>query len=159
MTARVETLPGERKGLVRSMGRGFVGRCPHCGEGRIFGRFLKVQPECGTCGLALHSHRADDLPPYVGIFIIGHIVGYFILELETHYDVPLWFQLTLWPFITLASALALLQPVKGAVVGLQYALGMGGFATLPVRPSVAVSAPKELQRGPSDTREHGLGRT
>ena len=159
MTARVETLPGERKGLVRSMGRGFVGRCPHCGEGRIFGRFLKVQPECGTCGLALHSHRADDLPPYVVIFIIGHIVGYFILELETNYDVPLWFQLTFWPFITLASALALLQPVKGAVVGLQYALGMGGFATLPVGSSVAVSALKELQRGPSDTREHGLGQT
>ncbi len=156
MTARVETLPAERTGLVTSMTRGFLGRCPHCGEGRMFGRFLKVRPVCDACGLALHSHRADDLPPYVVIFIVGHIVGYFILELETNYDVPLWFQLSFWPVVTLGSALALLQPVKGAVVGLQYALGMGGFATLPVR-SVAVSPPEEPQRGQSDIRSPGLG--
>jgi uncharacterized protein (DUF983 family) len=158
MTARVETLPTERTGLVKSMARGFLGRCPHCGEGRIFGRFLKVRPDCEACGLALHSHRADDLPPYVVIFIIGHIVGYFILELETNYDVPLWFQLSFWPLVTLGSALALLQPVKGAVVGLQYALGMGGFATLPVGgPGAAVARAEELQRGQSDTRSPGLG--
>ena len=36
-----------------------------------------------------------------------------------------------WPVFTLLFALVLLQPVKGAVVGLQYALGMHGFATLP----------------------------
>lgn len=157
MTARVETLAAERTGLVPSMARGFLGRCPHCGEGRIFGRFLKVRPDCDACGLALHSHRADDLPPYVVIFIVGHIVGYFILELETNYDVPLWFQLSFWPLVTLGSALALLQPVKGAVVGLQYALGMGGFATLPVERSAAVARAEEPQLGQSDTRSPGLG--
>ncbi|MDP1340519.1 DUF983 domain-containing protein, partial [Klebsiella variicola] len=73
----------------------------------------------------------DDLPPYLVIFIVAHLVGYLILELEMGYDVPLWFQLSFWPLVTLGLALGLLQPVKGAVVGLQYALGLHGFAGLP----------------------------
>ncbi|MCJ2011195.1 DUF983 domain-containing protein [Methylobacterium sp. J-076] len=120
-----------RTGLIRAMARGFIGRCPHCGEGKLFGRFLKVRPECEACGLALHHHRADDLPPYVVIFIVAHIVGYLILETETAYEVPLWVEMGVWPAFTLLLALGLLQPVKGAVVGLQYALGMHGFAALP----------------------------
>ena len=40
---------------------------------------------------------------------------------------PLWVHLATWPALTLILCLALLQPVKGAVVGLQYALGMHGF--------------------------------
>lgn len=157
MRADLETAPAARAGLVTAMTRGFLGRCPHCGEGRIFGRFLKVRPDCDECGLGLHNHRADDLPPYVVIFLVGHLVGYVILEMETNYDVPLWFQLSFWPLFTLGLSLGLLQPVKGAVVGLQYALGMGGFATLPVGPSAAVAPSEDVQRGSTDNRAHGLG--
>ena len=121
----------ERTRLIPAMARGFIGRCPHCCQGRIFGRFLKVRPACDVCGLELHHHRADDLPPYVVIFIVAHIVGYLILETESAYDVPLWVEMGVWPVFTLVFALVLLQPVKGSVVGLQYALGMHGFATLP----------------------------
>lgn len=157
MSAIVETPPVERAGLIRAMARGFVGRCPHCGEGKVFGRYLKVRPACEHCGLDLAQHRADDLPPYVVIFIVGHIVGYFLLETEMNYDVPLWFQLTFWPIITLLGCLALLQPAKGAVVGLQYALGMHGFATLPLpRTSVAPQSGgrpgEETQHGPPSGR-------
>lgn len=143
---------GERTPLLRSMARGFLGRCPHCGEGRIFGKFLKVRPRCDVCDLELAHHRADDLPPYIVIFIIGHIVGYFLLETETNYDVPLWFQLTFWPIVTLLGSLALLQPVKGAVVGLQYALGMHGFATLPVPKAATGPQGEERPHGPGDGR-------
>ncbi|MCJ2035399.1 DUF983 domain-containing protein [Methylobacterium sp. J-068] len=148
----VKRCPRERAGLVTAMARGFVGRCPHCAEGRIFGRFLKVRPECDVCGLELAHHRADDLPPYIVIFVIGHIVGYFLLETEMNYDVPLWFQLSFWPLVTLLGSLALLQPVKGAVVGLQYALGMHGFATLPLPRISGVPQDEETQHGPGDGR-------
>jgi uncharacterized protein (DUF983 family) len=109
--------------------RGLAGRCPRCGEGRLFGRFLKVAESCDACGLEFHHHRADDLPPYLVILVVGHIVGWGILVSETRFDVPLWFHLALWPALTVVLALALLQPVKGAVVGLQYGLGMHGFGT------------------------------
>ncbi len=39
----METPVPTRTGLIRSMTRGFIGRCPHCGEGKLFGRFLKVR--------------------------------------------------------------------------------------------------------------------
>ncbi|ACA20924.1 protein of unknown function DUF983 [Methylobacterium sp. 4-46] len=114
-----------------AMLRGFRNRCPHCGEGRLFGRFLKVREACEACGTELHHHRADDLPPYLVIFIVGHVVGLAILESQMRLDeLPLWFELTFWPAVTLIMALALLQPVKGAVVGLQYALGMHGFSAI-----------------------------
>ena len=47
------------------------------------------------------------------------------------YDVPLWISMTVWPLLPLVLALVLLQPVKGAVIGLQYTFGMHGFGKLP----------------------------
>lgn len=152
MTDGIEPGHHERTPLVRAMARGFIGRCPHCGEGRIFGRFLKVRPHCDVCDLELAHHRADDLPPYIVIFIVGHIVGYFLLETEMNYDVPLWFQLSFWPLVTLFGSLTLLQPVKGAVVGLQYALGMHGFAKLPVPRAGTEPQGEETRHGSGDGR-------
>jgi uncharacterized protein (DUF983 family) len=110
-----------------AMKRGFFGRCPACGEGRLFGRFLKVNETCAHCGVELHHHRADDMPPYIVMFIVGHVVGYCVLVSETRFEVPLAVQVAVWPALTLVLCLVLLQPVKGAVVGLQFALGMHGF--------------------------------
>lgn len=121
-------LPDPDIGVMRAMARGFRCRCPACGEGRAFGRFLKVVDRCEACGTELHHHRADDLPPYVVIFIVGHVIGYGILVAEMDFVTPLWVHLTLWPTLTLVMAFLLMQPVKGAVVGLQLALGLGGFA-------------------------------
>ena len=114
--------------VPRAVLRGALGRCPACGEGRLFGRFLKVAEDCGACGQHFGHHRADDFPPYLVMFAVGHIVGYGIYVAETRFDdVPLWLHVALWPTLAIVLSLALLQPVKGAVVGLQYGLGMHGF--------------------------------
>jgi len=49
----------------------------------------------------------------------------------------LWLQLLIWLPVTTLSALALLQPTKGAIVGLQWQLGMHGFETSKLRRLVA----------------------
>ena len=108
--------------------RGLAGRCPACGQGRLFGRFLKVNDACRSCGAELHHHRADDLPPYLVILIVAHLVCWGILTAETRFEVPLWLHLAVWPALTVMLSLLLLQPVKGAVVGLQYGLSMHGFS-------------------------------
>jgi uncharacterized protein (DUF983 family) len=113
-----------------AIARGLKGCCPACGGGRLFPRFLKVADLCGDCGVELHHHRADDLPPYIVILIVGHILGWGILMAETEFEAPLWLHLAVWPLLALVLSLLLLQPVKGAVVGLQYALGMHGFAAV-----------------------------
>lgn len=135
--------------VVQAAGRGFRCRCPACGGGRLFERFLKVAPACSECGQAFHHHRADDFPPYLVMFIVGHIVGYGIYVSETRYEnVPLLFHALAWPTLTVVLCLALLQPVKGAVIGLQYALGMHGFD--PSRPG--------RQEDTDERRESGEGR-
>lgn len=114
---------------LKAVRRGLANRCPGCGRGRLFRAFLKVADECPGCGAELHHQRADDLPAYLVVLVVAHLVGWGILTAETRFDdVPLWFHLALWPALTLVLCLALLQPAKGAVVGLQYALGMHGFA-------------------------------
>ena len=51
--------------------------------------------------------------------------------IETEYAPPYALQLAVWLPLALVLSLALLQPVKGAIVGLQWALRMHGFGELP----------------------------
>jgi uncharacterized protein (DUF983 family) len=119
--------------------RGLRGRCPACGEGRMFRKFLKVADECPACGEELHHHRADDFPAYLDIVIVGHLLVPIVLAVETEIATPLWLSMTVWPLIALVATLGLLQPIKGAVVAMQWFIGMHGFeesksrrATVPV---------------------------
>ena len=117
----------KKRDLWSSLKRGFRGRCPRCGEGRLFRAFLKVDNRCSACGLDFTPHRADDLPAYLVIIIVGHIVVPTALLIETDYSPPVALQLAIYLPLTAVMSLALLQPVKGAVVGLQWALRMHGF--------------------------------
>jgi len=113
--------------LAQAMGRGFRGRCPSCGQGKLFRAFLKVVDRCPVCSAELFHQRADDAPPYFVILITGHIVVPTALLVETEFGPPLWLHAVIWGPLTLALALALLQPVKGAIVGWQWATYMHGF--------------------------------
>jgi uncharacterized protein (DUF983 family) len=117
----------EKRDVWLALKRGFRGRCPRCGEGKLFRAFLKVDNGCSVCKLDFTPHRADDLPAYLVIVIVGHIVVPTALIIETDYSPPVWLQLAIYLPITLVASLVLLQPVKGAVVGLQWALRMHGF--------------------------------
>jgi len=50
-----------------------------------------------------------------------------LLAVETVYAPPLWLSMTMWPSIALIMTLTLLQPIKGAVVAMQWFGGMHGF--------------------------------
>jgi uncharacterized protein (DUF983 family) len=110
-----------------AMLRGWRGRCPNCGEGRMFRAYLKVADHCPACGEVLHHHRADDAPSYFVILIVGHIIVPIALAVETAYAPPYWLHMALWMPATMGLSLCLLQPVKGTLVGLQWALRMHGF--------------------------------
>src|SRR5262249_53786135 len=112
---------------AQAMWRGFTMRCPSCGQGKMFGRFLKVSDHCPACREELFHHRADDFPAYLVILVVGHVIVPTILVIETNYAPPVLLQLLVWLPITMISALALLQPTKGAIVGLQWQQGMDGF--------------------------------
>lgn len=111
-----------------SIKKGLRGRCPACGEGSMFRAYLKVNEACPRCGEELHHHRADDAPPYMTIFVVGHIVGTFMLLTETTWpDAPIWLHAMVWPTLTLILSLWLLPIMKGGLIAHQWALRMHGF--------------------------------
>jgi uncharacterized protein (DUF983 family) len=114
--------------LMTALLRGFRGRCPSCGRGHLFRAFLKVADACPACGEELHHHRADDFPAYLVILIVGHLLVPLILLVEINYHPAYWIFLALFVPATLGLSVGLLQPVKGAVVALQWRTGMHGFA-------------------------------
>lgn len=124
----VPAAPTGDRAVWRSLRRGFVGRCPACGAGPLFGAYLKVRDHCERCGEPLHHHRADDAPAYVTVLIVAHIVGAAMLAvLSADEEMPLWLQAILWPALVIGLGLGLLPRIKGAVVALQWALRMHGF--------------------------------
>ncbi len=107
---------------------GLLGRCPACGEGRLFGRFLKPAPTCAACGEDFSGHRADDFPAYIVILLLGHILVPTMVEVNYVFDIPVGWQAAIWPSVALILALLLIQPVKGGVIAFQWAKRMHGFA-------------------------------
>lgn len=108
--------------------RGLAGRCPACGEGHLFRAFLKVEDHCESCGEPFRHHRADDLPAYLVIFLVGHIVVPIAMWIEIAYSPAYWLQALIGLPLIAGMAIGMLQPLKGAVVALQWHMGMHGFA-------------------------------
>ncbi|HKK22870.1 MAG TPA: DUF983 domain-containing protein, partial [Pseudohaliea sp.] len=80
--------------------RGLKRRCPSCGEGRAFAGYLRTAEACGRCGTPLGQIRADDFPPYLTIFVVGHIVVPLLLMVEQTYQWPYELHMLVWPALT-----------------------------------------------------------
>jgi uncharacterized protein (DUF983 family) len=109
---------------VRALTRGVRGRCPACGCSRLFQGWLRVRDVCPVCTAPLGAVRADDAPPYFVIFIVGHIVIGTQVVMERFVTLSITTEAAIFLPATAVLALALLRPVKGAVLGLMLRLGM-----------------------------------
>lgn len=117
----------EERILGRSIWRGVKCQCPKCAQGRLFRAYIKPVEHCENCGEDFRPQRADDLPAYIVVLIIGHVMVGGYLGAELMFNLPSWAHLAIWVPVSVLGALALLQPVKGGVIGLQWALRMHGF--------------------------------
>ena len=124
----IEHLLREERSRRTAMWRGMRGKCPQCGAKTLFRKYLKISDTCSSCGLALSGHQADDAPPYFTIFIVGHIIVPVALIVERSYTPPLYVHALVFCLLAVLVSLISLPMVKGAVVGLQWALRMHGFA-------------------------------
>ncbi len=122
-----ENLLQEPRQRGQAMWRGARGKCPACGEKHLFRAYLKVSDDCPSCGLNLSGHQADDAPPYFTIFIVGHIIVPVALLVEKLYSPPLYVHALVFSLLAILASLISLPIVKGAVVGLQWALRLHGF--------------------------------
>ncbi|MDA0338653.1 MAG: DUF983 domain-containing protein [Proteobacteria bacterium] len=119
------------RSLGDSLKRGWSGKCPECGHGRLFSGYLMVNRQCPNCELELDSHRADDAPPYFTILIVAHVVVPGMIIYERMAMPPLWHQMVIGIGVTVAMSLLLLPRIKGMLIGLQWAKHMHGFGSSP----------------------------
>jgi uncharacterized protein (DUF983 family) len=118
----------QQRSVWEGLKRGLLGRCPQCGEGKLFRAYLKVTPECPSCRHVLAQYRSDDGPAYFTILIVGHVVlaPFLLSSIILTWPVEWLFALFVPGIIGLT--LALLPRVKGAFVGVQWAVGDRGGA-------------------------------
>lgn len=118
---------GERP-LKPAMWRGWRRKCPNCGAGPMLRGYLKVRDSCPVCGEALHHQRADDGPAYLTILIVGHLMAPLILYSFIRWRPDPLVLSAVFSVGTVALSLYLLPRLKGALVALQWAKRMHGFA-------------------------------
>ena len=100
--------------------KALVGRCPACGEGFLFDGFLKIAPVCEACGFDLASVDTGEGPAVFIILIVGILAGFGMLIMEVALHPPIWLQMLIWLPTALFLCIALLRPLKGAMVASVY---------------------------------------
>ena len=99
---------------------GLAGRCPRCGQGKLFAGYLTLKPGCETCGLDYSFADSGDGPVAFVILLIGFVVVGLALWVEVSLDPPLWVHFSLWVPLALILSLGALRLFKGLLIALQY---------------------------------------
>ena len=116
-------MAGERS-IWTGIARGIVRRCPNCGKGRLFAGYLAIRAPCEVCGNDNRIYPSDDFPPYLTIFVVGHIVVTLFVWTDYRYTPRIWVESVIWVPVTLLLCLGFLPLMKGATIGLCWATNM-----------------------------------
>lgn len=128
-TAETGTLTdaGTERSRWGSILRGWRGKCPRCGSGPLLHSYLKVNDDCAVCQQEFHHHRADDGPAYLTILFVGHLMAPLLHWVFVQWRPEPLTLFTIFAVGSVALSLYLLPRLKGAMIGFQWAKGMGGF--------------------------------
>jgi uncharacterized protein (DUF983 family) len=106
---------------ISPVSTGLAGRCPRCGDGRMFSGFLTLAPKCNACGLDFSFADSGDGPAVLVTLVAGFIVLGVALALEVAYEPPLWVCVVVFVPLTIIVCLGMLRPLKGLLIASQYA--------------------------------------
>jgi uncharacterized protein (DUF983 family) len=115
------TTPSAQAGGVAPFWKAtLLGRCPRCGEGKLFQSLLAVAPGCAACGLDLSGQDAGDGPAVAAIFVLGAltVIGAFLVEFRL--EPPFWVHLVLWPALLLPASVLTMRVAKAALIWAQW---------------------------------------
>lgn len=123
-----QSLPDARPSSIWvALARGAVGRCPSCGSAKLFSRFLKPISDCLVCRQDWTPQQADDFPAYASIFLTGHILAPLIIMLAKDAGLSVGALMAIVVPLATIMIVGFIQPVKGAIIALQWWFGMHGF--------------------------------
>jgi len=99
---------------------GILGRCPRCSKGHMIKGLLAVAPTCEVCGLDFSFADAGDGPAIFVMTIVGFIAIAVLWYVEVAYQPPYWVHAAILAPLSAILCLALLRPMKGLLIALQY---------------------------------------
>ena len=94
--------------------------CPRCGKGKLFRGLMTLQPNCAVCGLDYGNSDTGDAGAVILIMVLGAIVVGMAFWVDFRFSPPLWVHALLWPAVIIPLAIALMRPMKAALVALQF---------------------------------------
>ncbi|MGE0223452.1 MAG: DUF983 domain-containing protein [Acetobacteraceae bacterium] len=107
-------------GSVSTLQASVTCRCPRCGRGRLFRRWLEVRDACEVCGLDLRQSDSGDGAIALVILVLGAVIVGLAFWVEFRFEPPLWLHAVLWPVVTIPLAVLIMRPTKAALIALQY---------------------------------------
>jgi uncharacterized protein (DUF983 family) len=105
--------------------RALMGRCPCCGEGKLFRAYLKQVENCSACGERFGHIRADDAAPWLTLILVGHIFVPVMLIFVAMSEMGTWTQAALWSMIFTGLCLLILPRSKAFFIALLWLTGAG----------------------------------
>ena len=106
--------------VLSPVSTGIRGRCPRCGQGRLFTGFLTLAPRCEVCGLDYSFADPADGPAFFVICFACVPSVLFAVWLEVEYEAPYWVHLVTTLPLLLLTCVPPLRPLKGWLVASQY---------------------------------------
>lgn len=95
-------------------------RCPRCGEGALFGGYLKIKSTCSACGLDFSKSDSGDGPAVFAIFIVGPVAAIFALWFQFAFQPSVWVFMSVLTALIVGLSLVLLPVLKAGLFALQY---------------------------------------
>jgi len=105
---------------ISAISTGLAGRCPRCGDGRLFVGYINVAPKCDVCGLDFGFADSGDGPAVFVTLLAGFMVLGIALAVDVAYEPPLWVHLVIFLPLTILVCLGMLRPLKGVLIASQY---------------------------------------
>ena len=99
---------------------GMKGRCPRCGQGKLFNGFLTLAPRCDVCGLDYSFADPADGPAFFVMIFACIPSVFFAVWAELTYEPTIWFHLLVTAPIVALTCIPPLRPLKGWLVASQF---------------------------------------
>ncbi|WP_371397683.1 DUF983 domain-containing protein [Fretibacter rubidus] len=126
---------------------GMRGRCPACGEGQLFKKFLTFHDFCEACGADFRIEDAGDGPAVFVIFITGIFIIPMALAFYLVTGLPMIVTILLFSVVIIVASLWLLRLMRGIMFSLQWVNKAREVRLSDVRKAAKIE--KDSNEGPS----------
>jgi len=103
-----------------------LGRCPCCGQGKLYRAYLKQVEACSACGEKFGAIRADDAAPWLTILIVGHVFLPLALAYAVASTLPSWASAIILSVLFVGLSLVILPRAKALFIAILWHTGAPG---------------------------------